>query len=198
MLDYPALPFHNKPENFPLCVLQGAWWWWLLCRAYWIFQEFWIFGLMPQGAFPSLLLLFAPAVVLLNPFPVQVPVSLGNKLQVLLASSWVSLCELWILWETWAAAIKSPSPLSLNSIMHAANCTSQVLDLWCCEMICASSSQTSRSASPSLGGLKSWGCQALWRMAQVWKGLFSSSTEPQARLCLGGLIPFPTGPSDYK
>lgn len=129
-------------------------------RAHGIFQEFWVFGFMSWEAFSSLLLLFGPAVVLLYPFPVQVPVSLGNKLQLLLASSWVSLCELWILWETWAAAIKSPSPVSLNSIMDAVNCTSQLLDLWYCKMICALSSQT-RSASPSSGGLSSWGCQAL-------------------------------------
>lgn len=159
-------PFHNKPQNFPLRLMccspgrehgDGDY----CIRAHWIFQEFWVFGLMPWGAFPSLLLLFGPAVALLYPFPVQVPVALGNKLQLLLVSSWVSPCELWILWETWAAAIKSLSPLSLNSIMDAVNCTSHVLDLWCCKMICALSSQTSRSASPSLGGLNSWGCQAL-------------------------------------
>lgn len=130
-------------------------------RAHWIFQEFWLFGFMPWGAFPSLLLLLGPAGVLLYPFLVQVPDSLGNKLQLLLASSWVSPCELWILWETWAASINSPSPLSPNSIVHAVNCTSQVLNLWCCKIICALSSQTSRSASPSMGGLNIWGCQAL-------------------------------------
>lgn len=142
---------------------------------------------MPRGAFPSLflLLLFGSAVALPNPFSNLDSRSQGKCIAIppcfLLG---VSLFELRTLKETWATAIKSPSPLSLERQRA-------------CSWLCIQGSASLKPCCNVISVLSLPGCYdqlclplqvqqlrlSCQRTVQVLKVWFSSSPEPQARLC---------------
>lgn len=133
-------------------------------------------------------------------FTVQVPVPWGNRLQFPFASSQDSPCmsfELYRKYEQlpWNLNLLCPwIAACIHWTVHPRFCVFEAVR-W---FVPSPPRRQEQVCLPR----EIWIAEAvrlwLWRMVQVLKVPFSSSTEPRARLCFGDWIPCPTRPSDYK